>query len=114
MTATVNYRIVSNDLPRIAAGMQAQADAIVARTALDLEAQMKVRAPVRTGFLRGSIQASRVGSGHWRVVVGADYGLFVENGTVRARPQPFVRPAVRIVRPAFVEAMRRLATEAAQ
>lgn len=102
--------IVFNHFPQITAALKTKADAIVTRTALDLEGQMKVRAPVRTGFLRGSIQASRVGVAHWRVVVGADYGLYVENGTRHNAPHPFVRPAIAVVRPAFIAAMRKVAS----
>lgn len=102
----VRVRVDFSHYPRVARHLQDRADAIVRATALDLEAQMKVRAPVDTGFLRGSIQTSRVKAGHWRVVVGADYGIYLEYGTVHNRPQPFRDPAIRVVRPKFIRAMK--------
>lgn len=108
MPSDVRIRVVSNDFPRLSAAMAAKADAIVAKTTMDLEAQMKVRAAVRTGFLRASIQGSRVGPAHGRVVVGAEYGAYVEYGTRHTAAQPFREPAVNVVRPAFLAAMRKV------
>jgi HK97 gp10 family phage protein len=104
----VTLRVEFNRYPEITRRMVRRADVIVAKTALDLEARMKARAPVDSGFLRASIQARRVGPAHWRVTVGAHYGIYVEYGTVRTRPQPYRDPAVRAIRPVFRESMRRV------
>ncbi len=106
--ATVKWVVVENNWPRMRAQMLDKADAAVVKAALDIEAQAKMRAPVLTGFLRGSIQASRVGPRHWRVDVGADYGIYQEYGTVHSNPHPFFEPAVNAVWPTFQEAMRSL------
>lgn len=108
MPNKVTMRVVFDRFPQVTKAMLVQADLVVAKTALDLEAQMKVRAPVRTGFLRGSVQAGKVKPRHWRVVVGADYGAHVNYGTRHQAPRPFVEPAVAIVRPAFLAAMRKV------
>lgn len=102
--ADVKWTVVVNDLPRIRKDMVARAEAILTKTAMDLEAGMKRRAPVDTGNLRNSIRAVRINSQHWRVEVGAEYGWYVEAGTVRNAPQPFFTPTVRAVIPEFRKA----------
>ena len=51
----------------------------------------KVLCPVDTGYLRESIEATVDG-----VEATADYALFVELGTRKTPPQPFLTPAVDI------------------
>lgn len=108
MSAVLKWRIVQNDFPKIIAGMEAKAEAIVAKTALDLEAHAKGRAPVDTGTLKNSIQATRIGPAHWRVVVGVDYGMYVEWGTANMAAQPFIQPAILAVTPSYLQAMKRV------
>lgn len=55
-------------------------------------------APVRTGHLKASIRATKVSDGTWKVEVGAHYGKFVEYGTRYQHAQPFLTPAVEIVK----------------
>lgn len=50
---------------------------------------MRSLVPVRTGRLRDSITETDDG-----VAVTADYSVFVEYGTIRTAPQPYVRPAI--------------------
>ena len=56
--------------------------------------EMRRRAPVLTGRLRDSIRQVEPGV----VVVGADYGIYVDRGTSRMPPQEFSRPSVNAVR----------------
>lgn len=42
------------------------------------------------------------------VAVGANYGIYVEMGTVNAPAQPYLLPAAELVKPAYLEAMSRL------
>lgn len=113
-TGTVTWTITANAFPRIIQGIEAKARAVVTKTAMDLEAHAKTRVPVDTGTLKNSIQAAEVSGGpgtvHWRVTVGADYGLYVEWGTVNMAAQPFIQPAVAAVSPAFYQAMKRVVT----
>lgn len=80
--------------PAVAAG----ARAIVSKTALDVERDAKTLAPVRTGNLRNSIGTDSSGSNAYvtRRTIGptANYGLFVELGTSRMAPRPFMKPAL--------------------
>ena len=99
--------VVYNHFPKIAAALVPRVEGAVAKAALDIQANAQRRAPVRTGFLRASIQAHQVGPHHWRVTVGADYGIYVEHGTVRMAARPYMGPSVEAVRPVFLEAMKR-------
>lgn len=49
---------------------------------------------VDTGRLRQSITALKIGPGHWRVGTNVKYAIFLEFGTRRIAPRPFVRTAV--------------------
>lgn len=74
---------------------------LVAKLAHDIEAWAKVHAPVDTGFLRGSIKAVAIGQdGAWIVQVGAEYAAYVELGTVNMAAEPYLLPAVEVVRAA--------------
>lgn len=106
---SITTRVVFNNFPTIQANMLMGAEAATAKAAMDMEAGMKLRAPVDTGFLRSSIQARKMGPAHWRVTVGAEYGLYLEYGTRFNRAQPFFFPTVADVGPDFIAAMRRIA-----
>lgn len=62
-----------------------EASSLIAR---DVELKAKSLAPVETGRLRDSIQASEDG-----VSTDVDYAVFVEYGTADQAAQPFMRPA---------------------
>lgn len=104
-TITITWNTKSS-LKQIRAGMDQKAAMICAKAALDWEAQAKVRAAVDTGTLKNSIQAIKITKHYWKVVVGADYGAYVEYGTVRMPAQPFFGPAGNIVRPQFLRALK--------
>lgn len=104
----VTWKVVYNHFPKIVKGMEGKAAQIVAKTALDIEAGAKKRAPVDTGNLRGSIQARKVSDTHWIVTVGADYGIYLEYGTRFMAAQPYFAPAIRAVRSSFNQAMKKV------
>lgn len=64
----------------------------VADTARTVVSQARARAPVDTGTLRNSI-TSQVSGLSALVEAGAPYASFVEYGTVRRPPHPFMVPA---------------------
>jgi phage protein, HK97 gp10 family len=99
--------VIQNDLPKIAVSLTPKVDAVVTKAALDIQANAQARAPVRFGILKASIQAHRVGVAHWRVDVGAEYGIYQEYGTVYMPAHPFMRPAIERVRPVFLNALNR-------
>ena len=55
-------------------------------------ASMK-NAPVKTGFLRQSHESKETEAGA-EMIVNANYSYFVEFGTSKRLPKPFVRPAI--------------------
>lgn len=72
-------------------------DKAVAEGALVMAGEIKTRTPVRTGRLRASITASSAlldGSdmtGEAHVGTNVEYAAHVEYGTIRQRPQPYMR-----------------------
>ena len=94
-------------------GMDSRSSLIVRKAALDVEAYAKQYVPVDTGFLKNSIHAV-IRTNSWRVyaaevIAEAFYANFVESGTSRMSPQPFMGPALDRVMPGFVAAMESIA-----
>jgi HK97 gp10 family phage protein len=101
-------------LPKLPAEVRRRLSLVVRKTAKDVEARAKVRAPVDTGALKGSIQARPVDELTSEVVVGQEYGIYQEFGTVRMPARPYLRPAVEEVAPAFEQAIAQAIEEAAR
>src|SRR5262245_21743134 len=68
--------------------------ALIKTAALRVEAGAKLRAPVRTGFLRNSIQTVFDSDLTAVVFVGAEYGIYIELGARNRPPRPFLLPAL--------------------
>lgn len=87
--------------------VEARAEVMVEKTAVDVEARSKVLARVDTGFLMGSISREVRGTS---AVIGptAHYGIYLETGTSRMRPYPFMGPSLDAVSPGFVKAAEML------
>lgn len=109
-----------NHFPNIAAGLETVLGQAVRKTAFDLQASAAQAAPVDTGFLRNSIyvttstdstygQGGSAGKGDSYLLppvetpdkpttayvgVGANYGVFLEEGTRFQPAQPYFYPAV--------------------
>ena len=83
------------------------AKTVVAKTAFDLVALAQGRVPVDTGETKNSIGADIVGL---TAVIGPTtyYAPFLEYGTYKMPPRPFMGPAADQVEPGFIEAMRQL------
>jgi HK97 gp10 family phage protein len=85
---------------------------VVRKVTFATEAGGKVRAAVDTGFMRNSITSDFVGS-NADVAVGttgpeASYSKFVELGTSRQAPQPFMGPAADEQEPIFYAALENI------
>ena len=86
-----------------------QARNVVRKSTFATEAGGKARAAVLTGFMRNSITSDFIGS-NADVAVGttgpeAEYSPYVEHGTSRQAPQPFMGPAADEVEPTFYAAL---------
>lgn len=91
----------------------ARASAALRKTALGIERDAKIIAPVDTGALRSSISTDFSGNaaaGRMSAEIGptVDYAHFVENGTSRMAPQPYMRPAAERHVPRLEAALRRI------
>lgn len=86
-------------LTRASGQIGAAAAGAVRSAARDIEARAKAQAPVGpTGDLRDSISTTLTGDGRFAAIdaeIGpsVDYAPFVEYGTSRMGPQPFMGPA---------------------
>lgn len=98
---------------RNGAAMDSRAALVVRKAAFDVERYAKQGAPVRTGFLKNSIHTVIV-TDNWRVyradiIAGASYASFVEHGTTRQAPHPYMQPAADRVAPGFTAALTAIA-----
>ena len=115
MTAGNEFRALADRFrtaPEKAAGMVRTA---TTKAVLDTQRVARERAPVDTGYLRASIftREGAQGSAWWgEVEAGAEYAAYVEHGTSRARPQPFLRPAHEQVAPVFVQMIEQIGGKA--
>ncbi|RCK68270.1 HK97 gp10 family phage protein [Desertihabitans brevis] len=104
-----DLRRLARDLRRGAAGMELLVQKVVAKTALDIEADAKRLAPVDTGALRNSIghdlTEDKLGA---EVGPTVDYAEYVEFGTSRQAPQPYLHPAADRRLPAFEKALENI------
>lgn len=108
----------ADDMNRLAADLTtsgliagARAGKAVSKALHDIQAGAQTRTPVDTGFLRSSISTEMQASGTTiRGEVGptANYGRYVEEGTSRQRPQPYLRPATDAVLPSYEAALEQI------
>lgn len=76
-----------------------------------VERDAKIAAPVDTGYLRNSISARITGNANTStatVSAGANYGAYVEFGTSRMSPQPYMIPAFDRNKQPFIQALQQL------
>ncbi len=62
--------------------------------------------PVRTGYLKSTIQFVYAGDLTWWFGATAPYALFVEFGTRYMSPRPFIRPALELYVPETVKIVK--------
>ena len=107
---SITYRttIRYNRIPEIVARFPGAVRAVVAKAALDIEADAKALCPVDTGALWGSIKTQVEGMSA-KVTASKDYAGYVEFGTYKMAPRAFMRPAADINEPKFIAAMEALA-----
>lgn len=105
---TMRWVLVYNRIPQLIAAVEANARTRVVEHANKIASDARARAPVQTGFLRSSIHVESVRVGkEAQIVVGADYGRFVEYGTYKMAAQPFLNPALEADKQAFFDDLGR-------
>lgn len=105
-----DLQIKQNIQPRVLLAFAHDVQAALKKAALDTQGQARDVVPVKTGNLKGSIQAdlSRVAALTSEVTVGAEYGAYVEYGTYKQAAQPYIIPAFRRCGEALKAALRKL------
>lgn len=104
---------LARSLSAAAVAAEPLAQAAVRKVATDIQATAQRLAPVDTGFLRSSIGVTYSGAGATfsaSIAATAEYASYVEYGTSRTPPQPFLGPAFEQHMPALEAAMARIAT----
>ncbi len=98
----IRWYVVENRIPALIAAVEANARTTVKAHADKIASDARARAPVATGYLRSSIHAESVTAGkEAQIIVGADYGPFVEYGTYKMAAQPFLNPALEADKAAY-------------
>ena len=112
MTGYEDLLKLSADLGKASYEVTRKAQRVVAKTAHDIEADAKSLAPVDTGMLRNSI-GTTISNGGLSAEIGptVHYAPYLEFGTRRMRPQPFMGPAADQHFPEFTEAVSRLSQD---
>lgn len=92
---TAEAHRLAADFGVLSASAAAKAAKLVAKAAEDVKQEARRRAPVRSGKMRDSISVSISGL---TAEIGPTvyWAPFIEYGTVRQRPQPFMWPAADI------------------
>ena len=93
----MSFSIKTNNSDIFLAAMQSQLEAAFEECGLDAEYWAAKDCPVDTGRLRASITHEVEGTGRdIKMVIGTnvEYAPFVEDGTSRQSPQPFIKPSI--------------------
>ena len=132
MAAFGELIVIYDLLPEMAEKLGEALDEAVKKASFDIQAAAQAVAPVDTGFLKnsiyvvtddkstyGGIQEPTGGQEalpeveppreHEAVVaVAANYGVYVEFGTVHTSARPYLTPAVALVEPQFLAALEKM------
>lgn len=113
-TSEVNKLAV--DLGRAGGRVGRKVAAATRKTAFDIKSDSKIMCPVDTGTLMNSISTDISGDGRFGAIsaeIGptADYGHYVEDGTSRMAPQPYMGPAFDRRAPGYEQACAQAAEE---
>lgn len=101
-------RALAADLKAAGERAETLGDQVIRSNAFRIQGAAQDRAPVDTGNLKNGIFTRTPRRGYAEVVASANYAIYVELGTSRARAQPFLGPAVDLVEPEFYAAVEQI------
>lgn len=108
---------LADDLAAAPVAALKQSRTVVQKATADIKRDAQIAAPVDTGTLRNSIgYRTTISAAATEGEVGptASYGAYVEDGTSRMAPQPYMGPAFDRNAPLFIAAMEALGAEVIQ
>lgn len=111
---TSGFTELSRELTSASRKVHRKAKGIVKRTAMGIERDAKIGAPVDTGALRGSISTDLTETAtaiQTETGPTVEYGGYVEEGTSRMSGQPYMRPATDRRLPAMYAAFDKIAED---
>lgn len=91
--ASVSNMKFDNNIPKFKRLLEQEKKDILKRIGLFIEGEAKLRTPVDTGLLRGSISHKVVSDKEVQVGTDIEYSDYVEFGTSKKQAQPFLTPA---------------------
>ncbi len=110
MSDAIRIEVTKNILPRLSGDFPRRASVAIGLGLFKVLEAADPRTPRETGELADSAQVrfspgAQDGTVYWP----APYASFVEHGTRLHAPQPFAKPAVDIVQPQLIKALRQAA-----
>ena len=109
MGSSSSWNMEKRFLEGLASTMTEKAEDVLTETAEETRRMAKARVPVRTGRLKASIRTQRTAPLKREVIADSllspsdAYAIFVEKGTSRQAPQPYMGPAVDAAEPNFLK-----------
>lgn len=93
--ASGGFIVVFNRIPELIAAVEANSRSAPKRVADRIASRAREYAPVDTGYLRSTIGTESISVGkEAEVFASAEYAAYIEFGTYKMAPQPFLGPAV--------------------
>jgi len=99
--------VLGRDISDLGQKAHDRAAQVVAKTAADISGSAARNAPYRTGNLSNSIGYDLYGL-EAEIGPTASYGIFLEYGTSRMAPRPYMKPALEKHEGAFLQALSQL------
>ncbi len=114
MKVDVKWEIRVNRVPKVTEETREAVRDVIRAGAFQVQRHARRVVPVDTGRLRDSIRPKELNELQWEVRTGTEYAIYVEYGTRRMRPRPYMRPAAERVRGWLEGAARKAIKSAAK